>query len=485
MQQPAFGSLVLQEDGSFEYIPDEGFLGRDSFTYITGDVELSSGEARVLIDVGTPQVAMRLEVTDALGQTVQHLVAGESLRLRGWVQDLRDDRYANRGIYAAYFDVLYDAQYMLPLIDAGLPRGFEIDFGPAFHEPGSGNVDQPGLVDEVGSLAVSFDPIGADEVLLFDMPFDLTGPQPQDDQYAVSFNSAGNELDLLTNDLLHVWTAGFSLDGADATPAHDVLLFEPPTAVSQERMVYIDTSVEMRNDAALSLVAVGTSASGGAVELSLDGLGVIYTPPAGFQGTDTFTYMVSDPQGRQAMGTVRVDVSPNWQNLRDPLDVNDDSYISPIDALLVINDLNKRGARPLVEPSTGPPFLDVNGDGSVGPLDALLVVNYLNELSDAGEGESSGDVLVTAGHVSPPSDLDFTSLLIEPPVAPIGMRTARPSRTDWSSPIEDPLAAAIVESLPTTDNALHHLSQQRQHRAAAEQACQTLEELLDLLSGNL
>jgi Ca2+-binding RTX toxin-like protein len=56
-------------------------------------------------------------------------------------------------------------------------------------------------------------------------------------------------------------------------------------------------------------------------------------------------------------------------------DVNNDSMVTPIDALLVINHLNKR-ASGTVGSSVG--FVDVNGDGMVSPLDALLVINSLN-----------------------------------------------------------------------------------------------------------
>ena len=32
-QPPAFGTVTLQSDGSFDYVPDPGFVGQDSFTY--------------------------------------------------------------------------------------------------------------------------------------------------------------------------------------------------------------------------------------------------------------------------------------------------------------------------------------------------------------------------------------------------------------------------------------------------------------------
>lgn len=86
-----------------------------------------------------------------------------------------------------------------------------------------------------------------------------------------------------------------------------------------------------------------------------------------------------------------------WQNPRNPLDVNDDGVVTPLDVLLLINDLNARGTRPLPippsPPSLAPPYLDVNGDNVIGPLDALIVINYLNAMSGgggAGEGEGDG-----------------------------------------------------------------------------------------------
>ncbi len=87
-----------------------------------------------------------------------------------------------------------------------------------------------------------------------------------------------------------------------------------------------------------------------------------------------------------------------WQNPDDQFDVNDDTILTPFDALLVINALNgEPGPGPLpippVAPNTPPPFVDVSGDDSLFPIDALLVINKLNEQS-AGEGEWS---LVLAG----------------------------------------------------------------------------------------
>lgn len=96
-----------------------------------------------------------------------------------------------------------------------------------------------------------------------------------------------------------------------------------------------------------------------------------------------------------------LEVAPSWQNLHQPEDVNSDTSVTPIDALIIINYLNADQPRKLAGPPTGPPFWDVHLDGFVTPLDALTVINYLNRrrtVDGEGEGEGDGGSLVgTAG----------------------------------------------------------------------------------------
>lgn len=62
----------------------------------------------------------------------------------------------------------------------------------------------------------------------------------------------------------------------------------------------------------------------------------------------------------------------------DPFDVSGDGYTTALDALLVIDHLNRFGAQRVdgfASPSGG---LDVSGDSVVSPLDALLIIDRLN-----------------------------------------------------------------------------------------------------------
>lgn len=73
--------------------------------------------------------------------------------------------------------------------------------------------------------------------------------------------------------------------------------------------------------------------------------------------------------------------SPTDFSLENPwYDVNFDNVITPLDALLVINSLNRKGvhAFDIFSAAENLHWEDVNGDTIVTPLDALLVINWLN-----------------------------------------------------------------------------------------------------------
>jgi hypothetical protein len=137
---------------------------------------------------------------------------------------------------------------------------------------------------------------------------------------------------------LAVGTAKFRSDPADNLPLNDTLLYEPPGPVGYEKISF--------GSADLTITNAGAGGEGGL--------------------------------GRH--------------NGRSPADVNDDGDVAPLDALLVIRDLNAYGARPLTPRQPGDLFLDVVQDDLITPLDALWVINVLNHgggARGAGEGEAA------------------------------------------------------------------------------------------------
>jgi len=70
-----------------------------------------------------------------------------------------------------------------------------------------------------------------------------------------------------------------------------------------------------------------------------------------------------------------------FTNPDNPLDVDGSGSVNADDVAAILADIAARGARELDSsqtPPSEPPFLDVNGDGHVAPSDALQVVDFLN-----------------------------------------------------------------------------------------------------------
>jgi hypothetical protein len=148
---------------------------------------------------------------------------------------------------------------------------------------------------------------------------------------------------------------------------------------------------------------------------------------------------VTGPAADGEVEDYRVDIIAGnaWQNTDNPLDVDGDTVVAPVDALLVINEMNNRrvsdpvnGALPLPpDPANGPEqigYLDVDADRFVSPRDALLVINALNlQAAQRAEGEP-----------------DITSLAVPVPVGAAQDRSAAVAIGDA------PAAAARAARLP-------------------------------------
>ena len=119
-------------------------------------------------------------------------------------------------------------------------------------------------------------------------------------------------------------------------------------------------------------------------------------------GSQNVTVAASDVVRHVDFGGLPSGALHPWQNPVNPFDVNDDDVVSPLDALVVIQDLSTSGARKLPDPgpdASPPPYVDVSGDGFATPLDALLVISFLSKgPSGNAEGEKSdGDQGGTGG----------------------------------------------------------------------------------------
>jgi hypothetical protein len=110
---------------------------------------------------------------------------------------------------------------------------------------------------------------------------------------------------------------------------------------------------------------------------------------------DTLLFQEDDPVDRNRIRfeSLQINVSSGGsfalQNFSLPQDVNADGSVSPIDALLIINEMSREtpmgegeleGNDPIVASRY---YTDVNGDQRTSALDALQVINYLKRASDS------------------------------------------------------------------------------------------------------
>jgi len=91
------------------------------------------------------------------------------------------------------------------------------------------------------------------------------------------------------------------------------------------------------------------------------------------------------------------------QNPVMPADVNNDSTVTPLDALLVINELARLPSdAQATEPSTETTdFFDVSGDGITTPLDALQVVNMLSQMAFEPEAQAFSSPMMLSAMSDP------------------------------------------------------------------------------------
>lgn len=114
-----------------------------------------------------------------------------------------------------------------------------------------------------------------------------------------------------------------------------------------------------------------------------------FTPSATFDSSVVVQYRVVDTKGA-ASATATVLLGVYNQNPRNPLDVNQDTFVDPLDVLETINSLNAQGTRVIAPGKNTTPFYDVNNDGFLSPLDTLVIINYLNLQSGGPSGEGDG-----------------------------------------------------------------------------------------------
>jgi uncharacterized delta-60 repeat protein len=164
-------------------------------------------------------------------------------------------------------------------------------------------------------------------------------------------------------------------------------------------------------------VAIATAPANGTAVANPNGT-VTYTPNAGFIGTNTFTYSISDGQGGVATASVNVTVSATPGGNRPPVAVNDvavTGFNAPVVVAVLANDSDPDG-NPLTvaiatAPANGTAVANPNGTVTYTPNAGFAGPNaFTYTVSDGQGGTATATVTVTVltSSTVPPSGRAFT-----------------------------------------------------------------------------
>ena len=339
------GVLELFEDGTFTYTPNDDFFGEDSFTYFAVDGDGNEGNvAKVTIVVNPLQddpvpesdqynldedetltidasSGLLANDTDVDGDQLRAIL-GDTSQLNGEL-DLADD-----GSFVYTPDEHYNgpASFTYQVSDGTTTSEFvtvTLTIAAVEDSPvavaDSYDVDEDDVLEinaDLGVLANDFEPDGDD------ITIDLA-ERPENG--SLTLNSNGSFTYTPDADFFGTDTFTYSIsDGFRETEATVTIevesMADDPMALDDVITVIIDGGEQeldvLANDSSdpdgeqeLVIVSFTQGDQGGTVELGPDGLTLLYTPPVGFEGTDSFEYTIEDEDGLTATATVLASVS--------------------------------------------------------------------------------------------------------------------------------------------------------------------------------
>jgi VCBS repeat-containing protein len=338
------GSLIFNSDGTFSYTPNDNFNGLDCFTYQATDGLLSSSETQACITVNAvndPPLAVNDEYStgedvtlnvsapgvklndsdpdNTLGELTVSLVTGTS---NGVLVLNADGSFS----YDPNDNFSGDDSFVYQVCD---PGSLCSQATVTIHVNAVNDAPVAVADCEPGYSTAEDTPLNGSSVLAND-----SDPVENSPLTAVLVTNAAHGNVVLNGDGTFTYTPNGNFNGSDSftykasdgtdfsnvvevcievTPVNDA-----PDAVDdfystgQDVPLNVPAPGVLGNDTdadgdSLSASAGGTSAQGGTVVMNADG-SFSYTPPAGFSGTDTFTYTACDSEALCDTATVTLNV---------------------------------------------------------------------------------------------------------------------------------------------------------------------------------
>ncbi len=395
-----------------------------------------------VVAAAQPLVRFRLDVTDLDGNplpTVEgqpQVNVGDDFMVHGFVEDTRG--FSATGVFSAYLDVFYDNAASVSLIvgetwtltlSPNVTGGtYTVTFeGSETTGPISLGTNLSQATDNLQQALEGLNSIGQDNVRVISTPL----RDPDDPEiilnpfiFEIQFTGdlAGQDITTMSVDGSALTTSGgpatatieetFPADPANPGAFRSAFLFEDPYVNGRSAADEPAETGRPASERVLGEVGAfdGQTPLGGgefrlfsvAFSAVADGQLVLQGNPADVAGNDVLVFGRDDPvalndidYGDPVTVVLATPALPAFSNPTNALDVNADGMVSALDALHVINELNRNGTRALsgaAEPAAARAasaesravpsgYVDVNADGSITPLDALIVVNALNRAS--------------------------------------------------------------------------------------------------------
>jgi cyclophilin family peptidyl-prolyl cis-trans isomerase len=295
--------------GLVSWTPVANDKGTQTFTVRATDAagNQRDQQSTVVVD-GEVLVDINLELTDDQGQAITSIAVGEQFLVRALIQDLRTEP---RGLFAAYTDVLFDAN----LATAVGP----ITYGASYPNVQTGSL-QAGLLDEVGATS-NINELGGSQFLLFsvlvradrggELNFlaDPSDNLPSSDTLLYGTNSAVPQANIAYGSASLTVTLDF-------TAADDIFNFDEDSGSNAMDVMFNDDTASASD---VTITGVDPPSTG-SVAIAADQLSLSYTPALNFSGQETFTYTIGNASG-DSQATVTVQVA----QINDPPTANDDS----------------------------------------------------------------------------------------------------------------------------------------------------------------
>jgi hypothetical protein len=432
-EQPENGTVVINEDGTLTFTPDEGFYGYTTFCYIVEDgnggwaygevgfnvrktdKENYAPEARDDVAILIPEDdEVEIDVLDndvdedsdelsiisvtqpPEGQGTVEIVNGRIVYTRG------DD------------DSVEEVTFTYTISDG---RG-GTDTATVTVEVQTEENNPPDALDDeaetpqgtpvtIDVLANDSDPEGT-ELTIIDVEQPAEGTVEIVNNQLVYTPADGQAPGDVTF-FYHVQDE----DGEEATAQVTVTVTEgssennDPDAVNDDRTTEVNTPIEINvlgndtdpDDDTLTVIST-TNGLNGTVEINADGT-VTYTPETGFIGSDTFTYTISDGNGGEDTATVTVWVEKPANEAPDAVDdAQSTAFGTPVQIDVLGNDTDPDGddltVTNVTDGANGTVVINADGTVTYTPNDGFSGEDtFTYTISDGNGGEDTATVTVT------------------------------------------------------------------------------------------